>query len=254
MRVSSRMGSSMDRGYKSMAMGIPITVSSSMAYLKDLGSMTGMMDHASEATSSKAWGTAMDCGKQGNHASKAIKDTMLWTRRMVMAFIPGKMDGSLREILKTTVDMDTDSCTTTIKWWSIAAFGRMAKKSKKRSPQRQEQGTVFPTRVCKLQGKIQGYCHLNRVYPSTANPQEPTSFRNRSQWISRKNSRWEGIHHQRRKSNGWIEVVNSRQPQVVWARPIVEPRLGVPARLSRICLCRCVWVDRLYELILLAIL
>ena len=81
-----------------------------MDYLKDLGNTHGMMVVTIKVILSKGLEVVMDYGVLVNKMIvKNIKDIIRWIKNLGMVFINGKMDGLIKEISKTTIEMGMEN-------------------------------------------------------------------------------------------------------------------------------------------------
>lgn len=74
--------------------------------------MAGLMGVHLKATSDRGCVTAMGCGKQAMAPSNCIRDTMTWTRRVDMVYIPGRVAGVIEETFRVTIEAVMVSSTT----------------------------------------------------------------------------------------------------------------------------------------------
>lgn len=84
-----------------------------MGFLKDLGSILGVMEAISKVTLSKVTEMDTEFGMTLLQVTKAIKDTTCSIKSMVMVFMIGETDIYTKEILSKTNEMVKDSFSTT---------------------------------------------------------------------------------------------------------------------------------------------
>ena len=84
-----------------------------MGFLKDLGSILGVMEVISKVTLSKVTEMDTEFGMTLLQVTKAIKDTTCSIKSMDMVFMIGETDIYTKEILSKTNEMVKDSFSTT---------------------------------------------------------------------------------------------------------------------------------------------
>ena len=84
-----------------------------MGFLKDLGSILGVMEAISKVTLSKVTEMDTEFGMTLLQVTKAIKDTTCSIKSMDMVFTIGETDIYTKEILSKTNEMVKDSFSTT---------------------------------------------------------------------------------------------------------------------------------------------
>jgi hypothetical protein len=84
-----------------------------MGFLKDLGSILGVMEAISKVTLSKVTEMDTEFGMTLLQVTKAIKDTTCSIKSMDMVFMIGETDIYTKEILSKTNEMVKDSFSTT---------------------------------------------------------------------------------------------------------------------------------------------
>ena len=84
-----------------------------MGFLKDLGSILGVMEAISKVTLSKVTEMDTEFGMMLLQVTKAIKDTTCSIKSIDMVFMIGETDIYTKEILSKTNEMVKDSFSTT---------------------------------------------------------------------------------------------------------------------------------------------
>lgn len=103
----------------------------SMVFLKVLGNTNGVMVPLTKEISNKVLEVGTEVGKLVKTGSKAIKVTILQTRKKVMGYILGIMAGFIKETFKTTIETVTGNFLTHMEIYPTKANGKMATKFKK---------------------------------------------------------------------------------------------------------------------------